>query len=105
MKKKHLLLLLIIFFVGVFFRFTHLATIPVGFHLDEAIIGDNANFILHTGRDTDNAFLPLQTEVFGDYNPTGYAYLAIPSIKVLGLTEFATRFPGAFLGSLTVFAT
>jgi len=105
MKRIQLLLLVIIFFVGVFFRFIHLGTIPIGFHLDEAIIGDNANFILHTGRDTDNVFLPLQTEVFGDYNPTGYAFLAIPSIKLLGLTEFATRFPGALLGSLTVVAT
>lgn len=101
---KTYLLLFIIFLVALFFRFYNLETTPHGFHIDEAIIADNANFILHTGRDTNNNFLPLQTEVFKDYNPTGYVYLAILPIKFLGLNIFAARLPGALLGSLTVFA-
>lgn len=104
MKRIHFVILIIITLFALVLRFYQLGTIPFGFHIDEAIIADNANFILHTGRDTNNAFLPLQTEVFGDYNPTGYAYLAILPIKIFGLNEFATRFPGALLNSLAVLA-
>ena len=85
-----------------FIRAYNLSSVPNGFHVDEAIIADNANFILNTGRDTNNNFLPLQTEVFGDYNPTGYTYLAIIPIKILGLTVFAVRSVGVFLGVLAV---
>lgn len=95
-------LLVIIFIISLFLRFYHLGIYPVGFHIDEAIQADNAYFLLHSGRDTNNHIWPLDTEVFGDYNPTGYAYLTIGPIAVFGLTEFATRFPGALLGSLTV---
>lgn len=62
------------------------------------------NFIMQTGRDTNRSFLPLQTEVFGDYNPTGYVYLLIPLIKIFGFNIFSTRFVDAFFGSLAVFA-
>jgi len=104
--KKHLTLiaLLLIFLIGALLRFYNLQKFPVGFHLDEAINGVNANFILHTGRDSNDIAFPLQTEMFGDYNPIGYVYLAILPIKFFGLTEFATRFPGALLGSLTILA-
>ncbi len=83
-------------------RFYNLSSVPLGFHIDEAIIADNANFILQTGKDTNNNFLPLQTEVFGDYNPTGYAYLAVIPIKILGLTIFAARSVGSLLGVFAV---
>ena len=90
--------------LGLCLRFYELGKVPNGFHIDEAINGVNGYFILHTGKDTNNNKLPLQTEVFGDHNPTGYSYLSILPIKFLGLNEFSTRFPGAFLGSLTVLA-
>lgn len=94
------ILLFLILIISLFVRFYKLDIVPNGFHIDEAIIADNANFILNTGKDTNNNFLPLQTEVFGDYNPTGYAYLAIAPIKILGLTIFAARSVGALLGAL-----
>lgn len=97
--------LTLIIAIGFFLRFYQLSQIPNGFHIDEAINGVNAYSILHTGKDSNNNWFPLQTEVFGDYNPTGYAYLAIIPIRLFGLNEFATRFPGALLGSLTVLAS
>ena len=104
--KKHYILIILfsIFLIGAFLRFYKLNEIPNGLHLDEAINGVNAYSILHTGKDSNNNWLPLQTEVFGDYNPTGYSYLTIFPIKFLGLNEFSTRFAGALLGSLTVLA-
>ena len=104
-KRANYIVLLLIFLVAVFLRFYQLDQVPNGLHIDEAISGVNGNFLLHTGRDSNNGKWPLQTEVFGDYNPTGYAYLTIIPIKYWGLNEFSTRFPGALLGSLTVFAS
>ncbi|MEK7534612.1 MAG: glycosyltransferase family 39 protein [Patescibacteria group bacterium] len=97
--------LLCIFIFGIFLRFYELSQIPNGFHIDEAINGVNGYFILQTGKDSNSNKFPLQTEVFGDYNPTGYSYLTILPIKLFGLNEFSTRFPGAFLGSLTILAS
>lgn len=97
--------LTLIFLLGFFIRFYELSKIPNGFHIDEAINGVNGYFILNTGKDTNNNKFPLQTEVFGDYNPTGYSYLSILPINFLGLNEFSTRAAGAFLGSLTVLAS
>ncbi|MBI2028365.1 MAG: glycosyltransferase family 39 protein [Candidatus Levybacteria bacterium] len=104
--KKNIILifLLLIFFVGGLLRFYQLDKVPNGLHIDEAINGVNGYFLLKTGKDSNNSKLPFQTEVFGDYNPTGYAYLTILPIKLFGLNEFSTRFPGAFLGSLTILA-
>lgn len=100
-----LFLLSIILLISFFIRTYKLDSIPNGFHIDEAIIADNANFILHTGYDTDNHFMPLQTEVFGDYNPMGYAYLAIPAIKIFGFTIFALRSIGGFLSIISILGT
>src|SRR5438105_1741386 len=38
-----------------------------------------------------------------DYKPPLYNYFAIVPIAVLGLNEFAVRFPSAFFGSLSIF--
>lgn len=105
-KKLTLYVILaLIVFIGAFLRFYQLSQIPNGFHIDESINGVNAYSILHTGRDSNNKWFPLQTEVFGDYNPTGYAYLTIIPVKLFGLNEFSTRFSGALLGSLTILAS
>lgn len=83
-----------------FVRFYRLSDFPVGFHIDEAILGYTGYSLLLTGKDTNN-INSLYTEVFGDFIPIGYHYLTIIPIKLFGLTEFSTRFPGAFLGALT----
>lgn len=103
-KKVTVVILLLIFLVGIVLRFYQLSEFPVGFHIDEAISGANAYSLLQTAKDTNNTFLPLSTNVFGDDNPTGYAYLTVLPVKFFGLTEFATRFSGALFGSLTVLA-
>jgi 4-amino-4-deoxy-L-arabinose transferase-like glycosyltransferase len=101
LKKEHLLLLFILL-VALVLRFYKLETFPVGFHIDEAIIGDTAYSLLLTGKDYDGNFLPHSVQVFNDYIPAGYHYLTILPVKLFGLTEFSTRFIGALFGSLTV---
>lgn len=97
------LILLIIFTIALFLRLYQLSSFPVGFHGDEASIGYNAFSLLKTGRDQNGTFLPLAVDQWGDFRPAGYHYLAIPSVAIFGLTEFATRFPGALVGALTIF--
>lgn len=103
-KRATLIILLLIFLVGIFLRFYQLSEFPVGFHIDEASLGYNGYSLLLTGKDDNNNRLPLYIDMFGDNRPSGYHYLTILPIKFFGLTEFATRFPGALFGSLTVFA-
>lgn len=93
-----------IFVLGMLLRFFALSSYPVGFQIDEAILGYTGYSLLETGRDTNNYIFPLYTEVFGDYLPTGYHLLTIPGIKLFGLTEFSTRLPGALFGSISVLA-
>lgn len=94
----------IIFIVALFLRIYQLDSFPVGFHIDEASLGYNGYSLLLTGKDDNNNRLPLYIDMFGDNRPSGYHYLTILPIKIFGLTEFATRLPGAFFGSISIFA-
>ncbi|MDP2638379.1 MAG: glycosyltransferase family 39 protein [Candidatus Levybacteria bacterium] len=103
-KKFTYILLGIIFFIAVLFRFVNLSSYPAGFHIDEASLGYNGYSLLLTGKDDNGNSFPLYIDMFGDNRPSGYHYLTIVPIVFFGLTEFATRFPAALIGSLTVFA-
>lgn len=90
--------------VGAFLRLYRLSEVPFGFHIDEASLGYNAYSLLLTGKDDSGNSFPLYIDMFGDQRPTGYHYLAIPSVKVFGLSEFSTRLPGAVFGTGLIFA-
>ena len=105
-KKKNFLVIILlgIFALALFLRFFRLSDFPVGFHQDEASLGYNGYSLLLTGKDENNNPLSLYIDMFGDNRPSGYHYLTILPIKIFGLAEFATRFPGALFGSLSIFA-
>lgn len=103
-KKIVFILLLSIFFISLFLRVNRLDSFPAGFHIDEASLGYNAYSLLLTGKDENNNKFPLYIDMFGDQRPSGYHYLDTVFIKTFGLNEFATRLPGALVGSFTVFA-
>lgn len=103
MTKKFFLLLLI-FSIGVAFRFYRIGEVPVGFHRDEAFLGYNAYSILKTAKDMNGNFLPLHLESFL-YSPAGYFYLSIPFIKLFDLNALSVRFASALFGSLTILTT
>lgn len=96
-------ILFLIFVLALFLRLYKLEDFPVGFHIDEASLGYNAYSLFLTGKDDNGNSFPLYIDMFGDNRPSGYHYLTIPSIKLLGLNEFSTRFPAALFGSSTVF--
>ena len=74
---------------------------PVSLSMDEVAIGYNAYSILNTGKDEFRESFPLAFRSAGDYKPPVNIYLAVPSIYLFGLTEFAVRLPVALIGSLT----
>lgn len=70
---------------------------------DEAALGYNAYSLIQTGRDEHGIAWPTHFKSFGDYKPGGYVYLAIPFVKVFGLTPLAVRLPNLIFSVLTVF--
>jgi 4-amino-4-deoxy-L-arabinose transferase-like glycosyltransferase len=104
--KKTKFILLFIIILAAFLRFFQLGTNPPSLTWDEVAWGYNAYSIGIDGRDEFGRFLPYEyLESFGDFKPPVYVYLDILPIKIFGLTEFATRFPSAFFGVLTVLVT
>lgn len=104
MRKVKLLLVLIVFLAAVL-RLYQLGKTPIGLEWDEVALGYDAFSILKTGRDQFTKFLPTTFRSLDDYKPPIYEYIAVPSIGLFGLNAFATRFPSAFFGILTVIAT
>ncbi len=99
-------LLLIIVILATFLRFYNLGTNPPSLTWDEAAWGYNAYSLGIDGKDEFGRFLPVDyLESFGDFKPPVYAYLDIIPVKIFGLNEFATRFPSALFGALTVLLT
>lgn len=82
-------------------RLMFLDRFPAGFTPDEATFGYDAYSLLHTGKDEWGIpfwKLPITGLMsFGDNKLPLYAFLAVPSIAIFGLNEFATRLPNAVL--------
>jgi 4-amino-4-deoxy-L-arabinose transferase-like glycosyltransferase len=97
--------LLFIIAISALLRLLFLDSIPQGFNCDEAADGYEAYSVLETWRDRYGKFLPAFFKTLGnDYREAPFTYLIIPSIKIFGLNEFATRFPAALSSILTVLA-
>ncbi len=86
-------------------RLWQLGKVPPSPDWDEAALGYNAYSILKTGKDEYGTFLPRVLRSFDDYKPPLYAYLAIPSVAVFGLTVWSVRLPSAIVGTLAVLGT
>lgn len=107
MKKliKDNLILLIIVVMASVLRLYQLGSFPSALKWDEAALGYNAYSVLKTAKDEYGQFLPVVFKSFGDYKPGLYIYMDVPFVFILGLTEFATRFPSAAAGILAVLFT
>jgi 4-amino-4-deoxy-L-arabinose transferase-like glycosyltransferase len=100
MDKNNKFILILIFVLAFAIRIYHANSYPT-LLWDEASLGYNAFSIIHTAKDEYGKLLPLIFKSFGDYKPGLYVYLAIPFIKILGLTTLAVRLPSIIIGSLT----
>lgn len=94
--------LILILLIAIFLRFWQIGTLPA-LNPDEAALGYNAYSLLETGKDEHGIAWPLHFKSFSDYKPGGYVYLALPFIKILGLTPLAVRLPNLILSVLTIF--
>ena len=92
----------LILFIAFLLRFWNISRIP-SLNPDEAALGYNAYSLLETGKDEHGIAWPLHFKSFGDYKPGGYVYLAMPFVKILGLTPFAVRFPNLIFSLLTIY--
>ena len=98
LKKTIFLAILVVAFL---IRFIDLNRTPA-LNPDEAALGYNAYSLILTGKDEHGASWPLHFKSFGDYKPGGYVYLAIPFIKLFGLTSLTVRMPNLILSLLTI---
>ncbi|HRV81589.1 MAG TPA: glycosyltransferase family 39 protein [Planctomycetota bacterium] len=94
--------MLAVLLVAGLLRLPLLGHLPNGFFTDEASTGYDAYALLHTGADQYGVRWPLFARSVGDYNEALYRYLAVPSVAIFGLNEFAVRLPAALAGILTV---
>ena len=99
MKK---LILIGIIVLASILRFYKLDSLPA-LNADEAAIGYNTYSLLETGKDEHGNSWPIHFQSFNDHKPGLYFYLVIPFIKLMGLSEWSVRLPGAILGVATVF--
>ncbi|BCM88182.1 hypothetical protein IAD21_00009 [Abditibacteriota bacterium] len=91
------LLFAIIFFLAGWLRFENVASLPVGFHGDEAVSGLVGQQILREGN--IGPYTPLALG-----QPTGPLYLTALSVRFFGSTIWSVRAVSALLGTLTVIA-
>lgn len=99
---KLMKLLLLICTIAIVTRLAFLGSFPSGFTPDEASFGYDAYSIIKTGRDQWGKVLPLVLESHGDFKMPLYTYLALPSVALFGLTEYAVRFPNAILSLASI---
>ncbi|NMC99499.1 MAG: phospholipid carrier-dependent glycosyltransferase, partial [Bacteroidales bacterium] len=103
MEKKGIIILFFIVVLASILRFGFLTENPPSVNWDEISYGYNAYSILKTGMDQWGSRFPIfNFRAYGDYPTTLNLYLTVPFIAVLGLTDFAIRFPHALMGVLTV---
>lgn len=103
LKLKFVLLGITI--IAALLRFWQIGNVPISPDWDEVSLGYNAYSILLTGKDEYGKFLPVLLRSYNDYKPALYAYLAIPFIKLFGLSVFSIRLPSVLFGIAAVLGT
>lgn len=105
MKSSTKLLFGCVIFISFLLRIFQISEIPPGLNRDEAAIGYTAYSLLKTGTEEYGKFLPVSLKSFGDWKLPFYAYITVPFVVVLGLTEFTVRLPSMLAGIGTIFLT
>lgn len=99
------ILLIAVLIIAGLLRIWQLGNVPISPNWDEVSLGYNAYSILQTGKDEYGEFLPVVLRSYDDYKPALYAYFAIPTVGLFGLTPFAVRLPSAIMGMVAVLLT
>jgi 4-amino-4-deoxy-L-arabinose transferase-like glycosyltransferase len=101
-RGSQLILFIVILSLGVYIRATEIGSMPNGLNQDEASTGYDAFSILNYGIDRNGMHNPAVLISWGSGMHALYAYLAIPFIKLFGLTVESVRYVSVFSGILTL---
>lgn len=105
-EKKLYIVSAALFLMYLGMHYYKLSSIPFGLHVDEAGAGYDAWCLANWGVDRYLKEWPVYLVNFGGGQSALYAYLAIPFVKLFGLTVKAVRMPAFCMSVLTyVFGT
>lgn len=97
------LALLVIILIAAILRLYKLDEIPPSLNWDEVAAGYNAYTIANFGRDEWGKVSPLSFRSFEDDKHPVHIYITSLFVKLLGLSDFTTRLPGAIVGILSIY--
>lgn len=100
--QRHKIFITLILILAFLLRFYRLNTYPL-LNPDEAAIGYNAYSLFQTGKDEHGQSWPIHFKSFSDYKPGAYFYLALPSVKLFGLTPLAVRLPNVIFSIISIY--
>ncbi|MBU1966946.1 hypothetical protein KKH50_01455 [Patescibacteria group bacterium] len=102
-KRCYWLWFILILFLAFFLRFYKLGQIPTSLYWDETAILVDAKTISQTGHDMHGgSWFQVLFPSYGDYKLPVYIWLAVLSVKFLGVVELAVRLPSALAGLATI---
>lgn len=104
MKKisKETLVVIVIIILGCLFRIVGITNYPNALNADEASSGYEAFAISNYGIDRNGHKLPVFLESWGSGQNALLSYLAIPFVRIFGLSIFSIRFPMVIVGSISL---
>lgn len=100
-QRKYIYWIQIILFIGIIIRTIYLS-VPIGLNADEAMSGYNSWCLLHYGEDMHLASYPVYLKAWGSGMNALYAYIAMPFIKLFGLSLPVFRLPMALISSASL---
>lgn len=93
LENKHIFVLIAIILAGVILRIAEFGSIPAGLNQDEALAGYEAYSLMKYGKDSFGYSFPCYFTAWGSGMNVLESYLAIPFIKLFGLSVFTFRLP------------
>ncbi len=70
---------------------------------DELVTGYDSWCLSLNFHDHHGVFLPFMPEAFGDWTSPLINYISLPVLKIMGLSEYATRLPVSILGIASIY--
>lgn len=99
--KRNLYLSLLFLLIGVLVRIVNLDYMA-GVNPDEAMAGYESWCLANYGVDSHMVSYPVYMKVWGSGMSALYIYMAMPFVKIFGLSEEVFRLPMSFLGAFAV---
>lgn len=106
LRKKHIILLILIFCVAIFARTYRFGSVPAGLHQDEMTLSYDAWSLMTYGVERNGFHFPIILPAYGSgQSGTLAAYLSMPFLATFGLNPIGTRMLNLVAGiaSIAVF--